>query len=120
MSGNKAVSLFARYVLKREREIMNAIETLDASYCKFSLTWRHSGHCSFSRKNKIRVRRTDLEWLAFRPNNRRPKILEISYYRALSLSYLNDTRDFFITSGSICSAGGFMSESDYKKKEFSN
>ena len=70
---------------KREREILYTIDALDATGCRCSSTWRHKENCSFLRKNKIRVRRTDLEWLAFRPKNRRPKIQEIAYYRALSL-----------------------------------
>ena len=71
---------------KREREILYTIDALDATSCRCSSTWRHKENSFFFlRKNKIRVRRTDLEWLAFRPKNRRPKIQEIAYYRALSL-----------------------------------
>jgi len=69
----------------RERQILDTLKTLDASFCPCSSTWRHKESCTFLRKNKIRVKRADLEWLLFRPKNRVTTVTEISYYRAVSL-----------------------------------
>ena len=70
---------------KRERGILDTLTRVDASCCWCSSTWRHSETCGFLKKTQLRVCQRDLEWLVFGPKNRVPRVLELDYYRAVSL-----------------------------------
>ena len=73
--------LVCRTCQEREASIWEKIRALDGrGACPCTSTWRHKPGCAFLRKTKVRISKTDPEWLLFRKSNRLPNVEEITYY----------------------------------------